>query len=227
MTRLLLVDDHPLFRQALRGAISGLYPDIEIDDADTLKGARKKIAESVAVGLILLDLTMPDCNGVSGLVDLRTRYPELPVVVVSASEDTDTIRRSMAHGASGFIPKSASVQQISEALDAVFSGETWFPLRSTFASERDRSQILTPAQSRMLIALQRGLANKQIAYELGVSEAMVKAHMSALFRRLGVQNRTQALVAAQPLLDHELFTQRPAAADSEMLAATPAAQAFG
>lgn len=197
--RLLLVDDHPLFRAALKATIANLYPTAAVEEATTLAAARARAAADHTIDLVLLDLALPDTAGLAGLVALRTEFPELPIVVVSATEDADTIRRTLAVGASGFIPKSASAQDIGDALAAVLAGGTWSPTQARPRKRRteEAPDALTPAQVRMLLALRAGSPNKQIAFEMGVTESTVKSHMSALFRKLGVFNRTQALLVAQ------------------------------
>ncbi|WP_374469409.1 response regulator [Phenylobacterium sp.] len=203
MTGVLLADDHPLFRTALSTAVRRVRSDARILEASTLSGALDRLRETPAVDLVLLDLRMPDCDGFTGLLTLRAEFPAAPVVVVSASEDDETVRRALAFGASGFIPKSASLETMVEALETVLAGDAWAPAvpdpeRDDAAAERIAS--LTPAQLRILVGLRRGRLNKQIAYEIGVTEATVKAHMTAIFRKLGVLNRTQAVIAAEALM---------------------------
>jgi len=156
------------------------------------------------VDLILLDLSMPGSSGFSGLIYLRAQFPAIPVVVVSASDDAVTIRRSMDFGASGFIPKRFGVETLREAIGKVMNGDVWIPddvdlaagADPDMARLRDRLVTLTPQQVRVLMMLSEGLLNKQIAYELGVSEATIKAHVSAILQKLGVESRTQAVIAA-------------------------------
>ena len=156
------------------------------------------------VDLILLDLTMPGISGFSGLIYLRAQYPAIPVVIVSASDDAGTIRRSLDFGASGFIPKRFGVETLRDAIMKVMEGDVWVPPDTDLTSAddpdmtrlRDRLVTLTPQQVRVLMMLSEGLLNKQIAYELGVSEATIKAHVSAILQKLGVESRTQAVIAA-------------------------------
>jgi DNA-binding NarL/FixJ family response regulator len=154
--------------------------------------------------MVLLDLSMPGISGFSGLIYLRAQYPAIPVVIVSASDDLATIRGSLEFGASGFIPKRFGVETLRDALVKVMAGDVWIPpdVDLTAAADpemtrlRDRLVTLTPQQVRVLMMLSEGLLNKQIAYELGVSEATIKAHVSAILQKLGVESRTQAVIAA-------------------------------
>jgi DNA-binding NarL/FixJ family response regulator len=150
----------------------------------------------------LLDLSMPGTSGLSGLVSLRAIRPDVPVVIVSASDDIATIRRAMELGASGYIRKSSGVSSIRSAIDTVLSGGVVKPDNIELGSENDpevfdlvqRLQTLTPQQARVLGMLAEGLLNKQIAYEFGVSEATIKAHVSAVLQKLNVDSRTQAVI---------------------------------
>ena len=203
--KIIIADDHPLFRDALKLALEGAGLKPEIDEA----GALDKVISALEAGegahdLILLDLKMPGVQGFSGLVYLRAQYPTIPVVVVSGNEDTDVMRRAVALGASGFIPKSSNVQTMRDAVAAVLNGSVWMPPGVSAGgagdSETDKLALrlatLTPQQVRVLIMLREGLLNKQIAYNLSVSEATVKAHVSAILQKLNVESRTQAVIAA-------------------------------
>lgn len=198
----IIADDHPLFRGAMRQALEGIGDSIEILEAGDLVSARKKAADHPEADLILLDLTMPGVSGLSGLIAFRAEFSSLPVVVVSASDDPPTMRRALELGASGFISKSASIDQIRQGVRTVLDGGIWTPPDVDLGSEHDpeianliaRIQTLTPQQGRVLGMLAEGLLNKQIAYELGVSEATIKAHVSAVLQKLGVDSRTQAVI---------------------------------
>lgn len=200
---LLIVDDHPLFRGALRQVLCDTRSDIRITEGGSFGELIELIDSGGEVDLILLDLTMPGVQGFSGLMQLRGRYPELPVVVVSASEDPGTIRRCLQFGALGFIPKSLPVERIRDAVKSVLRGEVWVPPEIDLESAPsdkvadlvERLATLTPQQMRVLNMLSEGLLNKQIAFKLGVSEATVKAHVSAILQKLGVDSRTQAVIA--------------------------------
>lgn len=195
--RVLLADDHPLFRGALRAAVSRVYPDFLIEEVDSLEGARAALSRFDDVELVLLDLKLPDSEGIVGLLALRAEFPQVAVVVVSATEDIATVSNVIAAGAQGFIPKSAPLNEISDGLQAVLEGDVWTPKGATLIAPSPgiaAMASLSPAQARILTYLRRGLLNKQIAFELGVTEATVKAHMTGAFKKLGVFNRTQALI---------------------------------
>ena len=204
-THLVIADDHPLFRDALRQAVGKrAWPPRKSMKRDRSRISRRCWNASSDVDLILLDLSMPGISGFSGLIYLRAQYPAIPVVIVSASDDGATIRRSLDFGASGFIPKRFGVETLRDAITKVMEGDVWVPPDTDLTSAadpdmtrlRDRLVTLTPQQVRVLMMLSEGLLNKQIAYELGVSEATIKAHVSAILQKLGVESRTQAVIAA-------------------------------
>lgn len=201
-TTIIIADDHPLFRGALRQALNGLGEAVKIVESGDFDATRQAVIDHPDADIMLLDLAMPGVSGLSGLISLRAEFVSLPVVIVSASDDGATIRRVLDLGASGFIPKSASIDDIRAAVRAVLDGEVWIPASIDVAEEADtevqdlirRLQTLTPQQSRVLGMLAEGLLNKQIAYELSVSEATIKAHVSAVLQKLGVDSRTQAVI---------------------------------
>ena len=203
-THLVVADDHPLFRDALRQAVASVVASARIDEAGSFEELTSLLDRESDVDLILLDLSMPGISGFSGLIYLRAQFPAIPVVIVSASDDVGTIRRSMDFGASGFIPKRFGVETLRAAIGKVMNGDIWVPddIDLSAAADpdmsrlRDRLVTLTPQQVRVLMMLSEGLLNKQIAYELGVSEATIKAHVSAILQKLGVESRTQAVIAA-------------------------------
>jgi DNA-binding NarL/FixJ family response regulator len=203
--RLLIADDHPLFRTALREAMTDT--GAKIAEAGSFDEASRALEADSRFDLVLLDLNMPGVSGFSGLMYLRAQYPAVPVVVVSANEDPSVIRRCMDFGASGFIPKTLDVETMRGAVRAVLAGDSWTPPDVDLAGAVDdqsaklaaRLGTLTPQQVRVLMMLSQGLLNKQIAYELGVSEATVKAHVSAILSKLGVESRTQAVIAASKI----------------------------
>lgn len=206
--RIVIVDDHPLFRGALNQALSASLDSAEIVEAGSLDELTTKLTNGLEVDLILLDLSMPGVQGISGLVFLRGQYPEIPVVIVSANDDPTTIRRCMECGASGFVPKSQPVDRIRQAVRSVLDGNVWTPpdiVLSAGGGDDDTSDLLvrlsslTPQQVRVLMMLGEGLLNKQIAYKLGVSEATIKAHVSAILQKLCVDSRTQAVIAVNKI----------------------------
>ncbi len=202
--RLVIADDHPLFRGALREAVAGLLERVDIAEAGTFEEVADLLERGGDVDLILLDLTMPGVRGFSGLMYMRAQYPSVPVIVVSANDDPAAIRRCMEFGASGFIPKTLGVDTMRAAISRILSGGVWTPPDVDLNAGSDteaaelmaRMATLTPQQVRVLMMLSEGLLNKQIAYQLGVSEATVKAHVSAILQKLGVESRTQAVIAA-------------------------------
>jgi DNA-binding NarL/FixJ family response regulator len=199
---IIIADDHPLFRGALKQALTGMAGNPDIVEAGDFEAARQAAAANPNADLLLLDLAMPGVSGLSGLISLRAEFQSLPVVVVSASDDPATIRRALDLGASGFISKSASIEDIREGIGSVLDGNIYTPGGYVRGPEQDsevadliaRLRTLTPQQSRVLAMLAEGLLNKQIAYELGVSEATIKAHVSAILLKLNVDSRTQAVI---------------------------------
>ncbi|WP_296178606.1 response regulator transcription factor ErdR [Pseudomonas sp. UBA1879] len=205
---ILIADDHPLFRSALHQALSlGLGPDARLVEAESIADLETRLTEKADWDLVLLDLNMPGAYGFSGLVLLRGQYPQVPVVMVSAQEEAAVVVKSREFGASGFIPKSSSLETIQQAVRTVLDGDVWWPSQvnesvsvspeAKAASEGLAS--LTPQQFRVLTMVCEGLLNKQIAYELSVSEATIKAHVTAIFRKLNVRTRTQAALLLQQL----------------------------
>jgi DNA-binding NarL/FixJ family response regulator len=206
--RIIVADDHPLFREALQQALAPMMPGVTFVEAESFESLQGAVRECEDADLVLLDLEMPGAHGFSVLAWLRTEHPALPVVMVSATSDAGVMRRAVDFGASGFIPKSSPVETISDAIAAVLEGEIWLPeaalaLDDSALSEHHelarRVASLTPQQFRVLDMLAECLLNKQIAAELQVSEATIKAHVTAIFRKLGVRSRTQAAVAARRL----------------------------
>ena len=202
--RVIIVDDHPLFRAALKQALSGAFKGIELDEAGTLDAVTARLDRDSDVDLVLLDLKMPGVQGLSGLMFLRAQYPAVPIAIVSASDEPHIIRRALDLGASGFVPKSIAVEEMRRAVAAILEGGVWAPEGLDAAAPGDREgdalaqrvATLTPQQMRVLMMLKEGLLNKLIAFQLGVSEATVKAHVSAILQKLDVGSRTQAVIAA-------------------------------
>ena len=199
--KFVIADDHPLFRGALKQALSGLDEQAQVLEAGDFDATRAIVAANDDLDLILLDLSMPGVSGLSGLVTLRGLQAGVPVVV-SARDDRETVRRALSLGASGFISKSSNLDQLRNAIRVVLDGGVWAPDELELGVERDqeiselieRLQTLTPQQTRVLTMIAEGLLNKQIAYELSVSEATIKAHVSAILQKLGVDSRTQAVI---------------------------------
>lgn len=212
MLRIVIADDHPLFRDAIRLALSGLAAD---EALDIIEAASADEAKSIAdahddLDLLLLDLRMPGMNGLAGLIDLRRRHPALPIAVVSATDDPRTMRDCLAFGALGFIPKSYDRASIAEAIRGVLEGKTHQPSAAALpeGQDVDRSvmqgiEALTPQQFRVMQSIAKGQPNKIIAYELGITEKTVKAHVTVILKKLGVSNRTQAVLAAGKMLSSE------------------------
>ena len=206
-TRIVIADDHPLFRGALRQAVSQALVGADVGEVGSLEALTEALAQGPDADLVLLDLTMPGVQGFSGLLFLRADHPEVPVIVVSANDDPSVIRRCIEFGALGFLPKTAEVAQMGEAIRVVLDGGVWTPPGVDLTTPVDeevadmvrRLSTLTPQQVRVLMMLSEGLLNKQIAYELGVSEATVKAHVSAILTKLNVDSRTQAVIAASKI----------------------------
>ena len=200
--KFVIADDHPLFRGALKQALASFAENTGILEAGDFDSAKALIVANDDVDLVLLDLSMPGASGLSGIVSLRGVHPAVPMVVVSAHDDPETIRRALELGASGFISKSASMEEIRSGVETVLAGGISAPVGIELGVERDpeisdlikRLQSLTPQQTRVLSMLGEGLLNKQIAYELDVSEATIKAHVSAVLQKLGVDSRTQAVI---------------------------------
>ncbi len=198
----IIADDHPLFRDALQQAIENSIKSCQFVSAGSLDELRTLMRQMEPIEMVMLDLTMPGASGFSGLMSIRAEFPEIPLVVVSANENPSTIRKCIDLGASGFIPKSSGTEFILDAVHTIQAGEIWLPdginLEDETSSEANdlihKVQSLTPQQMRVLSMLTEGLLNKQIAYELGVSEATVKAHVSAVLLKLGVDSRTQAVI---------------------------------
>lgn len=201
-TTIIIADDHPLFRGALRQALASHEKGARIVEASDFDSARQAASDNPDADLMLLDLAMPGASGLTGLMMMRAEHQNIPVAVISASDDTATIRRALELGASAFISKSSGIEEIREAIDTVLEGGLWTPPGFDAERENDpeienlitRLKTLTPQQTRVLGMIGEGLLNKQIAYELGVSEATIKAHVSAILLKLNVDSRTQAVI---------------------------------
>lgn len=204
MTGFLIVDDHPLFREALGNAIRQSHPDAVIFEAMSIKDALRVLAEQSAIDLALLDLSLPDTTGFAGFLQLRENYPRLPVAIVSSHEDRPIIREALSLGAAGFLPKSTSRNDLADAIERVLAGSVAVPKDFVFADKPDRDDAtqalrarldeLTPQQLRVLDLIRRGLPNKQIALELKLAESTVKAHVTEILRKLNLFSRNKAVI---------------------------------
>lgn len=207
-TTLIIADDHPLFRAALGQAVVRCLPDAQIVEAGSVDALETAADAHPDADLILLDLRMPGAQGLSELMELRIRHPAIPVAIVSALESATIARKSIACGASGFIPKSASIDEIGSMLRALLAGEIVAPQGLTQPSPEDAAErkfaravaALTPQQYRVLLLLARGYSNRAIADDIDVVVATVKAHVTVILRKLGLERRTQAALLAQRLL---------------------------
>ncbi len=210
MPTLLIADDHPLFRAALRGAAADAIADLQVGEAGSLDGVLAALESNPDIDLVLLDLHMPGNHGLAGLAAIRAQHPGVAVVVVSANDDPRVIRRALDHGAAGYLPKSTGLNELRDAIRTVLACEQWLPpaLRGAVTnapSSSDDSRLaarlasLSPQQFRVLVLVAEGLLNKQIADRLDIQERTVKAHLTAIFERLGVRNRTQAGVVLREL----------------------------
>jgi DNA-binding NarL/FixJ family response regulator len=206
----IVADDHPLFRTALREALKSVLPGASVVEADSFPALQVALQSHGAPDLVLLDLNMPGVRGFSSLLYLRSEYPSVPVVVVSGYEEPTLIQRVLHFGAVGFIPKTSSLETMGEAVRAALNGTVWTPAPLPKAPDDGRDgeiarkvATLSPQQLRVLLMLADGRLNKQIAHELSITEATVKAHMTVVLRKLGLARRTQAAVLAQRLMQEE------------------------
>lgn len=201
---IVIADDHPLFRGAMRQAVGSAVVAATVTEAGSFDEVAMALKNGDTPDLVLLDLNMPGMQGFSGLAYLRASYPEIPVLVVSANEDATVVRRCIALGASGFLPKTEGIDSMRSAILSVLAGNSYLPDGFDTTAENDKESAelirriasLTPQQARVLMMLSQGKLNKQIAYELDVSEATIKAHVSAILTKLGVDSRTQAVILA-------------------------------
>lgn len=213
--KVIIADDHPLFRTALTQAVLQAFGTSKVLEAGTLDDLQALLEKETAADLLLLDLQMPGTFGYSGLIFMREKYPELPLVIVSGNETPKTIHHCIAYGASGFIPKSLSLPEMAAALKAVEAGEIWIPAfaqnnhHEVDLGQQELARILgslTPQQYRVLSYMSQGLLNKQIAYEMDLSISSIKAYMTAILKKFGMFRRTQ-IVAAMKQLDLDELKQ--------------------
>ena len=206
MTAFLIVDDHPMVRAAMESALKRAHPRSEIHQASNLAEAETALEKIAGIGIVLLDLNMPGSDGLSGLGALRSKFPRIPVLVVSGFDDARYQAEARAAGAAGFVSKAADSDQMIEAIATVLAGDSYWqnqadaePAEKGEESLSAKLATLTPQQLRVLELLGQGLLNKQIAHELEIVESTVKAHVSAILRKLNVYSRTQAVLLAQKL----------------------------
>lgn len=200
--KIIIADDHPLFRQALLDTLKVQLTETNWVEAQTIEELEQQLTNNNDADLLLLDLNIPGAHGFNTLIHVRNHFPQIPVVVVSAHEDQDTIAKAMEYGAAGFVPKSTPVVTIFTAIQHVLAGDNWVPEYfqmqqddSEYSNVAERVASLTQQQYKILMMFAQGMLNKQIAYDLNVSEATIKAHATAIFRKLNVRNRTQAVIA--------------------------------
>lgn len=207
MAKFLIADDHPLFREALISALQPLFQNVDIIQSDGLDSTLEALKLHSDFNLVLLDLNMPGCDNFYGLIRVSEDFPQVPVAVVSASDSIEVVSKVMSLGAKGFIPKATPTDIIAIALKKIMDGHNWLPdnMQTSITHDKPAMDIaklvgeLTPKQFRVLKLLQSGLLNKQIAFDLDISEATVKAHISAIFRKLNVHTRTQAVLRLKNL----------------------------
>lgn len=197
----LIADDHPMVRDALASALGQAFAGAEVTSVATLPQAQAALEEHPETDAVLLDLDMPGMDGLTGLALLRSDHPTVPIIVVSAARETAVVRRVYEFGASAYIDKSASLEEIARIVGAVLDGEIFAPPEAggPVDSFTQRAAQLTPQQWRVFALVVQGDQNKQIAHKLGVGEATVKAHVTVILRKLGVRSRTQAVIEARGL----------------------------
>ncbi len=202
--KIILADDHPLFRQALSITLKSHFTNAEVFGAQTIPELEQYLQNQNDADLLLLDLDIPGAQGFNSLITVRRSYPHLGVIIISGFEDKETIHKAMSFGAAGFIPKSTPIPEMVVAIREVLNGKLWTPdgdfdcnIQPTTVDDKIAS--LTPKQHKILLMFADGLLNKQIAYELGLSESTIKSHASTIFLKLGVRNRTQAVIVLNEL----------------------------
>jgi len=197
---ILIADDHPLFRQALKLAVRRAAPDAVVIEAGQLGEAAEAARRADRLDLILLDLRMPGSQGFAGVALLHAERPDTPILVISSADEAEAAPRVRAYGAVGFVSKTADLAALEQAVGRALAGERDAPASAPAETDvAERVASLTPGELKVLLGVLAGRLNKQIAFDLGISEATVKGHMTAILRKLGVQNRTQAVLAARAL----------------------------
>jgi len=219
--KIITADDHPIFREAIANVVRSRYPDSNIIETCNLDDTLKQVSDDDDIDLVLLDLNMDGMDGFQGLMKLREAAPSIPVVIVSAEEDKKVVLQAITFGAVGFITKSSPREQMQKALEQILAGSVYLPsdiirgdtpsatalsgaqaLRQQKQADTLDPELLSSLTRRQIIVLQhmiQGESNKQIAYTLSIAETTVKAHVSAILRKLGVSNRIQAVIAARDI----------------------------
>jgi DNA-binding NarL/FixJ family response regulator len=203
MYKVLIADDHPLFRNALNQVLSGQLT-MQVAESKDFASTIAFLEADPDIDLVFLDLNMPGNNGLASISAIRVQFPNTLIIVVSAEEQESVITKCVQLGASAFIPKSLDLNEMCEAVNHVLEGQQWLPkdiqLNPNASNENasiEKLEQLTPHQLKVLVLIADGLLNKQIAYELSISESTVKQHASAVLKKLGVYNRTQAGIIYQ------------------------------
>ncbi|BDU37543.1 response regulator [Vibrio nigripulchritudo] len=222
MYKFLIADDHPLFRDALVSVIRSKFQDCTIHQTEDVATTLDYVRDHTDTDLVLLDLNMPGMEGLNGLLELRNQAPSIPVAIISAETNKQTILQTMAYGAIGFISKSSPREEMSNAFSQIINGDVYLPANIIRATEEnkpvnqrtskpafsaDMLNTLTRRQLLVLKSMSQGSANKQIAYDLNISETTVKSHVSAILKKLGVHNRIQAVVGVTNI-DFDRYLRR-------------------
>ncbi len=203
-THIIVADDHPLFRDAVTHLLARTLPGVRVTQVERFERLAQTLEAGPLPSLVLLDLKLDDTRGLDGLLLLKKHYPSLPILIISAYDDPKVVQMAMQCGASGFVPKSLDMERMAEAIQAVLEGDIWFPELERLDEEppldtRALLESLTPAQLRVLALLRDGMPSKEMAARMSVTEATIKAHLTEIFRKLKVKNRTQAVLATRDL----------------------------
>ncbi|WP_444676961.1 response regulator [Halomonas sp. E19] len=218
--RILIADDHPLFRDAITRVVGDGFPGSELLETENLDDTLALTAQVEDLDLILLDLNMPGMSGLTGLIQLRNEAPTVPVAIISAEEDKNVMLQAVSCGAVGFLTKSSPKEQLVKAIAQILEGNIYLPsdiMRTTSSRPQESTErtitaeqleTLTRKQLQVLEHMTRGESNKMIAYHLNIAETTVKAHVSAILRKLGVSNRVQAILSASDI-DFSRYLRKP------------------